>query len=753
MVDLPKVQRRLVTTEEPRSGLTAADIASPYGSMAKAIHDVGDAASAVAEKAAPDAAAQAVVTDANGNVTVERTSIPMVGRAGQIYEQHIRTGAVAAADASADRALIDMRAETRGDPGTFLTAATEFRDKFISEYTPIIGPAGAAALRRQIDNRITQTYSGLTSERQNKEIARANDALSARSTTMANEMELLAASDGIGSDDYRERLGNFRAILDQRVNAPNSTYSREHANLELSQLQARLETAAIHGRVERALEGRDGVDRAMQIAETVRSDKSLNLTLQQRQQAYARALTAVNAKVRQATAVATAINGEIDAIDTIAATGNLPSADRIAALRTRAADANNPEVARAADAALANLPIVASWHQMSPAQLEGELSRVETQMRERGADERSIALLKTGRTLLENMRKGITNNPLGWANQTGTVSVPPIDFAGENAGAEMRNRIAVADVVAQTYGGPKTYLLPEEKRALEAATASGAAPMQQVAQLIVNGFGSRAPDVLREVGQQSPVLAHMGGLLSGNLFGGGSPAFANDVAAGAALLRNEETRKQLPPWARQPSNTVARFETGRQVEQYGDAFLLVPDTARAAGQSAQAAFIARAQRQGFDPSVTDPSDPTRKAYDRALQEGAGATFTADNTQFGGVVSYKSGTFGFRATNHVLVPGNVRTDSFRDVITKIRDDDLSRLPISPMTADGKVYTARDIQKALPVAVPGGYRFSMGDPASADPKWVRGADGRPFVLDFEAMSPVLRGRVPGAFTGER
>jgi hypothetical protein len=53
----------------------------------------------------------------------------------------------------------------------------------------------------------------------------------------------------------------------------------------------------------------------------------------------------------------------------------------------------------------------------------------------------------------------------------------------------------------------------------------------------------------------------------------------------------------------------------------------------------------------------------------------------------------------------------------------------------------------------VATRGGYRFAAGDPASDDPKWIRGADGRPFVLDLERLEPALRKRVPGAYSGGR
>jgi hypothetical protein len=55
---------------------------------------------------------------------------------------------------------------------------------------------------------------------------------------------------------------------------------------------------------------------------------------------------------------------------------------------------------------------------------------------------------------------------------------------------------------------------------------------------------------------------------------------------------------------------------------------------------------------------------------------------------------------------------------------------------PVDAKGNPYTARDIHNAIPVATRGGYQLA-GDPTSDGPRWIRGADGRPFVLDIERM----------------
>ncbi len=91
---------------------------------------------------------------------------------------------------------------------------------------------------------------------------------------------------------------------------------------------------------------------------------------------------------------------------------------------------------------------------------------------------------------------------------------------------------------------------------------------------------------------------------------------------------------------------------------------------------------------------------------------------------------------------------MKADRFRDVIGAVTDDDLSKMGVSPENAK-----ARDIHNALPVAVDGGYVFAVGDPRSADPRYIKGALGGPFKLDFNQMEERLRKRVPDAFLGGR
>lgn len=247
MVDLPHVPRRIATTEAPKSSLSRGDITAPYTALAQGLTDAGQALTDIAVAHAEDAGAQSVQVDAEGKVTVAR--VPVVGAAAAPYERAVRTGAVAAADTNADRALIDLREQFRGDPDGFQKAATAFREKTISDFSGV-GPAAQAALKRQMDNRITQTYSGLLHEHQQHSLRRANEAIDARILTMGNEMETLARRNGIGPE-FEQRFTDIRTLLDEKVRNPLLSYPKEKADAYMDTLTTRVQGAAVHEQMER----------------------------------------------------------------------------------------------------------------------------------------------------------------------------------------------------------------------------------------------------------------------------------------------------------------------------------------------------------------------------------------------------------------------------------------------------------------------------------------------------------------------
>jgi hypothetical protein len=768
MVDLPQVSRAIVTSTAPKSDLSAADVASPYTALAKGLESQGKARSAegealtaeagglkalgagadeIAKPLARQAGAEAVTRDEAGNIKVDWW--PILGAAGQEFTKAVKIGVVAEAEKDARRWDVEARQKFVGDPAGYMKAADAYRTTLVKSMGAAGGSEVAAVVGRNMDQVATEGFRGLTNQKVQLDLRTAQGRIDSEIQSTKDEMVALANQGDTGSPDFKRRADKLRTLYNETVSNPLMAYPKERANFELQQFDSEMQASAIAHKLAVEVYDTQGREAALKGAETILTDPDLKLNAGQRDAYYNRSVGAINARVRADAQETAAINTQIKAVDAIASQGYLPGPDKLATLKAAVAKSNDPDVVKAYEDTVANLPTVAIWRQLSPAQLEADLGRRAAQMRETGADSRSLALMKTGTDLLKTMRKEIGDDPLGWAERSGTVPVGMIDFAKPDATTDMRTRISAADIVAQQYGIAPTYLRPEERRFLEVQSAAGGDAMLVLAQRINTGFGDRAPKVLGEISTAAPVLSHMGGLLTGSLFGGGSTTFANDVAEGVQLNQNAETKKMLPHWAQNPTDRVMQFQTNRRVDQFGDAFLLIPENGRAASESARNAFTVRAMRNGYDPSGIDLGGTTAKAYNTALQESAGATFASDGTQYGGITSYGTKPGTWFGSNKVLVPSNIKTGEFGRVIGAVTDEDLKLMPISP--ADG--YKASDIRNAVPVAVPGGYRFAQGDPASADPKWVRGADGRQFVLPLDKLEPVLRTRVPGAFLGSR
>lgn len=748
MADLPTIPLRVPQLTAPQSRVSPGQIAAPYQELAQNLDHIGETLNKdVAQPLAEKAGYQSVTTDADGNLRVEK--FPIVGEAADHYKRTMKIAAVAEAEGNARRDDIALRQEHHDDPEGYRLAADAYTKAKVKQFTSVAGPEVGIAIGRSIEQATTTTYKGLLNEKERLDLARAHASITSEIATAQNEQYALAAQGDTSSPEFEQRTAKIHALYGEMVSNPRLAFPRERADAEMAQWESQLRASGIAGTLSTSVYNERGYEGAMKEAERIRSDPSLALTPQQREAFYSKAVTAINARARAGEAVVKNIATEIGDINKIASEGYTPTPDRIANLKQIVAQSKDPWAAAQLDRMLEELPIVANWRQMSPQRLEGELNNLGRRLREGGADERSMALLHTGDKLLGTMRKELAADPLGWAGRAGVMEAPAINFGSPAQAAEMRARVGAAEMIAREYGTAPTYLHPEEVRALAVATAAGGEPMLGLARDIADGFGDRSGRVLSEVSKEAPVLAHVGGLLSGGLFGSGSKGFSQDVAEALKLRADKEFK--LPRWLDHPTDKILTSQNAETRKAYGDAFTLAPDTGRAAEAATQAAFFARANRNGYTPILEESSD-SKTAYSRALQEAAGATFAADGKQFGGVVDYgtKPGTWFDK--NKVLVRGDIRSDRFRDVIRAVTDDDLSKLPISPVSSGGQPYTARDLQGAVPVAATGGYRFAIGDPASDNPRWIRGADGKPFVLNLDAIGDLPR-RVPGAFIGTR
>lgn len=339
---------------------------------------------------------------------------------------------------------------------------------------------------------------------------------------------------------------------------------------------------------------------------------------------------------------------------------------------------------------------------------------------------------------LEKQRKALNTDQLGYAEQKRLIpAVAPVDFQGYAASgdaatlaAQIRDRTGQARAVGSALSRSPQFLRPEEKDRLQEIVAGGGQPALQLAGAIVKGAGTDAPAILREISTDAPLLAQAGNIIAT----GGSMSAARDAFEAARI--KQETGKDLPGV---PSTAAGRITRA----SFGTAFALQGEDGGRIRETADAIAKARINRANIDPA----SSEAETIYTRALQEAAGASFV-NGEQYGGVTGYKSGWFA--SSRMVPVPSGIRASSFRDVLRSITDADLASLSTPPQGGDGKPYSARDLASAVPVAVRGGYRFALGDPSSGDPRFMRGADGKPFVMPFETVSKFAP-RVPGALIG--
>lgn len=366
---------------------------------------------------------------------------------------------------------------------------------------------------------------------------------------------------------------------------------------------------------------------------------------------------------------------------------------------------------------------------------------------EGGVDRQRAELIRFGDDLLKGERTALRTDQLGTAARRGIVAaVAPLDVgafatsqepqqSASMLAAQLRDRTAQAQAVGRQLDRAPQYLRPDEKQRIKEIVDQGGDRALLLAGAIAQGAGSDAPKVFNEIGEFAPVMAQVGGLIAE----GGSLQAARD-AMNAARMKHEKLK------VTGPNSSI--FDTAMRGE-LGTAFTMAPED-----QSRTIATARAISETRLTVAQLDPKDKQAETlYKRAAQEAAGAVYVGD-VQYGGVASYRPGYW----TNYkVAVPAGVRADAFRDVLGTLRDDDLNTLAVPPQTADGKPYRMRDLNAAIPVAVPGpngslGYRFAMNDPASSDdPKFIRGADGRPFVLPFDRLAPELRRRLPRGFIG--
>jgi hypothetical protein len=373
-----------------------------------------------------------------------------------------------------------------------------------------------------------------------------------------------------------------------------------------------------------------------------------------------------------------------------------------------------------------------SWARTkTPAELDQVLLAERERMTKGGATPLDNKILDLGERLQEKMRSEIKADPLGWADRTGVVPVAPLDFSSlETTAASLQARVVTSELVASRYGIEPMYVRPDERRALSASLAQGGQATIAVASAIASAAPDRAPKILAELFDDAPAVA----MLGGHVAKAGITAAARDAADGMALRKTDGFK----PLA--PSATDARTAA---MTTFSGALSELPKSETAAVTLANSIYEVRARRA----QLTDFDEALWK---KGLNEVMGARQVGGET-YGGIVLQHQSWHG--SSGAVVVPPNVKASGFRDLIDTLRIEDFS-LEDRPRTSDIRPVGTADLRRAtLKSAGTGKYFLALGDPDGEQPDWLLDSGGDKYVLDLNALEPVLKKRRRDLYLGGR
>ncbi|MEM7067921.1 MAG: hypothetical protein AAF478_03480 [Pseudomonadota bacterium] len=335
---------------------------------------------------------------------------------------------------------------------------------------------------------------------------------------------------------------------------------------------------------------------------------------------------------------------------------------------------------------------------------------------------------------LAGLERLVKDDPLAAAASRGVIEDPGymtlnVQSTAEDYQTFLSDRLVASETAAEHWDVPLQIFKPGEARSIADFAKSNPEHGIDIAGGLVAAAGSHLDQLIRELKTDAPVISQAGKIIAS----GGSRTAALDVFRGHAKDPDGKRRPGLP------GNVRGQESAAVVGNAFGADFVERELIEHAAGAMARA----RAADQGVDPKGSE----AKEIFRQSLQEAAGRT-VVDGQEYGGIIEVDRAGL-FTGNNQIIVPSNMRSDLFIDVVNSIVDEDLSKFPNPPVDTQGNSYRASDLHRARPIPAPGGYAFAAGDPETGNPQWIRGANGQPFILDIENLQDLLGSRVPGAW----
>jgi len=483
----------VVTSTAPRSNVSPSEIASPYQmlghmldqrgeNIARAADKASGALEAVAEPLAERAGLQAVTTDANGNIKVDK--VPIFGEAGKTYARAIKFAAVSEGEGAAKREDIALREKYRDNPQGYLAAAGTFKNAKVKEYTDAAGPEVGITLGKLIDSQTTLTYRGLLNEKERLDLQRAESSIRAGIESAKDSLTALANQGVTDGPEWNKYSGQMKALYGEMANNPRLGVSKDMINYEMDKFHSELQVQGIRYHANQIYE-QDGPNAAVDFGKSILTDPSLKLNDVQRRAAFetVRSEIHMNEAERRQT-----VKDVADDFRLVKETGDATPAT-IADLHKRAMDAKDPLLAAAVSQYGTMRAVIGPFNKLPLPEQQRYIDGLEARVEGGTATGNEAAIAKELKAAKAQTETALKDEGWGLVQRRfpDKIEMPPALDAGNPqqfaAGVAARAKIAkLGEDVFQ--GGPVRVLGKDEVGTLRSALA-----------------GQNGPAVLTAVGQ------------------------------------------------------------------------------------------------------------------------------------------------------------------------------------------------------------------------------------------------------------
>lgn len=442
----------------------------------------------------------------------------------------------------------------------------------------------------------------------------------------------------------------------------------------------------------------------------------------------------------------------------VAQQGYAPPAPVMEELRKQVAATKDPMLAAKLQVLEQNVAITQRLQAAPPLAIEEQARMLRDNAAQSGATKEGLAAIEHVEKVGANVRKATNEDPMGyaarirlhapfadgppadlepahraqWKMPVAPIELEQIDFRSPDIDRMLTTRADQAKAVGRYYGQPPQMFTKNEREFLKDTLRKGGDGMLFVLGKIAvsaANAGIEPSAVMKEFSKDAPEVAVIGEMVANNA----DPAIQR-TAATALAWRTSQGEKFI--------STIDKLQAQPELAEYAGVLGTTPTKVDAVRQTANLIYEYEARRAGvetFDSSL----------YRSVLKRVMGETMDANGNAYGGVGKQGSGFFDGKWSSKVLVPSEVRQDSFDDMVGALRATDL---PDPPVDGNGKALSMTDIRRATWVSVgPGRYALQQGTDADGTRIMAMNRSGEPYVLDMRGILPAIQKRKPEIFRG--